>query len=195
MGLEDPGVVGEQAEDEPHEKAFQIVAAVARCVQRIVQPADDLGRLDVGRVLITEGAALNTDDEAEGLDMLGEIREREGDRFALVEIVELEGLKVADQNVPRLVALGERIEVLPRLIVGLGQIASLALLLDEQDPGPEQIDEAVAVVELRDVRFVARDATSAYAEDVEELVVEALCVSGFVGGIVPFARAPTSWFT
>ena len=74
------------------------------------------------------------------------------------------------------------------MIVGLGQIASRALLLNEQDARPEQIDETVAVVELRDVRFIARHATSTHTEDVEELVVEALCVSGFVGGIVPFAR-------
>ena len=102
-------------------------------MQRVVQPADDLGRHDVRRVLIAEGASLNTDDEAEGLDMLGELREREGDRFALVEIVEFEGLEVADQDVARFLALGERIEVLARLIVGPRQIASCALLLDESE--------------------------------------------------------------
>ena len=75
-GLEDPGVVGEQAEHEPHEEAFQVVAPVARCVQRVMELADDLGCHDVRRVLIAEGAALNADDEAEGLHLLGEFRER-----------------------------------------------------------------------------------------------------------------------
>ena len=161
---------------------------VARCVQRVVQPADDLGRHDVRRVLIAEGASLNTDDEAEGLHVLGEFRQCEGDRFALVEIVEFEGLEVADQDVARFLALGERIEVLPCLIVGLGQIAPSAFLLDEQDSGPEQIDEAVAVVELFDVCFIAGNAASTYVEDFEELVVEALRVRRLVSGIVPFAR-------
>ena len=118
----------------------------------------------------------------------GSSAQREGDRFALVEIVEFEGLEVADQDVARFLALGERIEVLARLIVGPGQIASCALLLDDQDTGPEQIDEAVVVVEFRDVRFIARNAASTYVEDFEELVVEALRVRRLVSGIVPFAR-------
>lgn len=44
-------------------------------MRRVVKLADDLGRLDVRRVLIAESAALNADDEAEGLHLLGEFRE------------------------------------------------------------------------------------------------------------------------
>ena len=61
------------------------MAAVVRCVQRVMELADDLGRHDVRRVLIAEGAPLNADDEAEGLHLLGEFGERKGDRFVLVE--------------------------------------------------------------------------------------------------------------
>ena len=57
--------------------------------------ADQLGRLDVGRVLITECPALHTEDEAECLDMSVQVCEAEGNGLALAEIMELEGLEVA----------------------------------------------------------------------------------------------------
>ena len=164
------------------------MAAVAGCVQRVVEPPDDFGGLDVRRVLIAEGAALNTDDEAEVLHLLGEFRERKGDRLVLVEVRELECLEVADEEVARFVTLWERIEVLERLVAGSREVPPGALLLDEQDSGPEQIDEAVAVVELLDVRFIAGNATSTYVEDFEEFVVEALRVRLLVGSVLPFAR-------
>ena len=56
------------------------------------------------------------------------------DRFVLVEVAELEGLEVADEEVARPVALWERIEVLERLVLGSREVPSCALLLDEQDP-------------------------------------------------------------
>ena len=40
--------------------------------------------------------------------------------MALVEIVQLEGLEVADQNVAGAVVLGQRVEITPGLLVGLG---------------------------------------------------------------------------
>ena len=75
-----------------------------------------------------------------GVIEVGEFRERKGDRFVLVEVGELEGLEVADEEVARFVALWERIEVLERLVAGSREVPPGALLLDEQDPGPEQID-------------------------------------------------------
>ena len=112
--LEHPGVVGEHAEHNTHEETFQIVPPVPGIGERVVQPPDQLGGLDVGRVLVAEGPALHAEDETERLDMRGQVRKREGGDLALVEIVKLEGLEVTDQYVTRALALGQRVEILPR---------------------------------------------------------------------------------
>ena len=104
--LEDARVVGEQAEYDSHKKSFQVVALVARVVERVVEPPDQLGGLDVRRVLIAELPALDAEDETERLDMRGQVREGEDDDLPLVQIVKLEGLEVAHQDVARAVALG-----------------------------------------------------------------------------------------
>ena len=88
--------------------------------------------------------------------MGGQIPERELDLLPLVEIVKLEGLEVADQDVAGAFALWERVEILPGLIVGSGEIAAGALLLDDQDTRPEQVDEPRTIIELGDVLLVAR---------------------------------------
>ena len=144
--LEDTGVVREHAEHDPHEEPFQIISPVARIGERIVQPPDQLGGLDIGRILIAECPALHAEDEAERVDTLGQTCKRERDDLSLVQIVKLKGLEVAHQDVARAVALGQRVEILPGLFVGSLEVASRALLLDEQHAWPEQVDEARAVV-------------------------------------------------
>ena len=59
------------------------------------------------------------EDEAERLDVAGQLREGEGDGLPLVQIVKLEGLEIADEDVARAVALGKRVEVVSGLPVGL----------------------------------------------------------------------------
>ena len=88
--LENAGIVGEHAEHDPYEEPFQIVPPVPRVRERVVQPPDQLGGFDVRRVLISEGPALHSEDEAERLDMGGQVRQREGDNLPLVQIVKLE---------------------------------------------------------------------------------------------------------
>ena len=63
--------------------------------------------------------------------MGGQVREREGGDPPLVQIVKLEGLEVADQDVARSVAVGQRVEILPCLFIRSIQIAPGALLFDE----------------------------------------------------------------
>ena len=52
-----------------------------------MQPPDQLGNLDVRRILVAERPALHPEDEAERLDMHGQVREREGDGLAFIQIV------------------------------------------------------------------------------------------------------------
>ncbi len=135
--LEHPGVVSEHAEHDAHEEAFEIVATVPGIGERIVQPPDQLGGFDVRWVLVAEGSALHAEDEAERLDVRGQVRERESDELPLVEVVKLEGLEVAHQNVARALALGQRVEILPGLFECCRQIAPGALLFDDEHAGPE----------------------------------------------------------
>ena len=153
-----------------------------------MQAPHELGSRDVRGVLIAEGAALDAEDEAEVLNVLGEVGEREAHGLSLVEVFEFEVLEVAQQEEPGSVALGKCVEVLEGLPARAGEVAPGALLLDEEHSGPEEVDVPVAVVELLDVGLVARDASSAHAEDLEEIVVEALRVALLVRGVAPLVR-------
>lgn len=99
--IEDPGVVGEQAEQQAHQQPFQRMAVIAGCLQRVVKLAHQLGGDDVDRVLILEDTLFDADDEAERLDMIGQIRQGEPSFLACVQVDQMEGLEVADQNVAR----------------------------------------------------------------------------------------------
>ena len=153
-----------------------------------MEPPDEFRRLDVDGVLVSKRPALDTEDEAERLDVAGQFREREGDGLPLVEIVKLEGLEVAHEDVARAVALGQRVEILPGLSVRPAEIAPGALLLDDQDARPEQVDEPRTVVELGDMLLVAGDGLAADIEDLEEVVVEALRLALLVGRVPPLLR-------
>jgi len=48
--LEDARVVGEQREDDANKELLQILAGVAGCMQVVMEPTDQLGRLDVDRI-------------------------------------------------------------------------------------------------------------------------------------------------
>ena len=92
--LEHAGGVGEHAEHDTHEEPRQIVAPVSGIGERVVQPPDRRRGFFVRRTPITRGPAMYAEDEAERLDIRGQVRESEGDRLALVQIVELEGLEI-----------------------------------------------------------------------------------------------------
>ena len=119
--------------------------------------------------------------------MGGQVRQGKIGVFAFVEIVKREGLKVADQDVAGPFPLGQAVEILPGLPVGSGQIASRALLLDNQDARPEQVDEPGPVIQLADMLLVARDGPAPPSEDMEEVVVEALRLTLLVGRVLLLA--------
>ena len=141
LGSKDPSVVGEQAEHNPYQEQLQIVAAVAGFLQGIVQTGHQFGSFDVDRILIPERPALHPDDEPELLHMLRQVRERESGLLPLVAVKQLEGLEVTEQLKPGLVPFRQGVEVGARLNAGLLQVPTCALLFDQQDTGPEQVDE------------------------------------------------------
>ena len=99
--------------------------------------------------------------------------------------MKLEGLEVAHQDVARALAFRQRVEILPGLFVSFAEIAPGALLFDEEHARPEQVDETRAVVQLGDMRFVARDVPTPHPEHVEEGVIETLRLALLVGRVLP----------
>ena len=152
-----------------------------------MQAGDQLGRLDVDRILIAERAALHADDEPELLDVPGQVGEGEAGLLAFVAVEQLERLEVAQQLVAGAFPFGQRVEVGAGLLASGGQVTAGALLLDQQHARPEQVDEAGRVVEPVDVLLVPGDGTALDAEDLEERVVEALGLALLVRGVGPLA--------
>ena len=99
--------------------------------------------------------------------------------------MEFEVLEVADENVARPLALGQRVKVAACLLVGSRQIAPDALLLYDQDSRPKEVDEPARVVELLHPLLIAGHRLPAHAEDAEEVVVEALGLAFLVSGVRP----------
>lgn len=106
-----------------------------------MQPPDQLGGLDVHRVLVFEAALLQAHDEAELLDVLGQIGQLERGGFAGVAVEKLEGLEVTQQLESRAIRFFQGIEILASLFPCPYQVAPRRFLFNEQDTGPEQVDE------------------------------------------------------
>ena len=160
---------------------------VARLRQGVVQVAREFGGFDVGGVLIPKSAAAKPKDEAEFLDVGGQVGERKNGALALIQIVKLKSLEITHQDVAGFFSFGQGVEVFPRLSVGFRQIAARAFLLDDQNAWPEQVDVPVGIIQPPYVLLIARDGAALDAEDMEELVVETLRLAFFIRRASPCA--------
>src|SRR3546814_7489314 len=104
--------------------------------------------------------------------MVREVGERAGEMFVLVEVVKLEGLKVAQKDVARQIGVLQAREVVERLRLRLPKIEAGALLLDEQYALPEKVDVAPLVAKFLDRFLEGRDAANRHSEHLEESLVE-----------------------
>ena len=73
-------------------------------VERIVQPSDQLGRLDARRVLMAKHPALEAENQAERLYTGGQVREPEGKDVLPVQIVKPERQEIAHHDATRIAA-------------------------------------------------------------------------------------------
>ena len=110
--------------------------------------------------------------------------------LTFIQIQKLETLEIACQDVPRPVALRNGIEIGHGLVSRGDQVSSGAFLLYEQYSRPEQIDETMLVVQHVYMLLVAGNGPSPNAEDVEEIVVEALRFALFVSSVLPVLGKP-----
>lgn len=153
-----------------------------------MQLAQLLGGPDIDRCLFAETARLVTGHEAEELHVLVQVGEVEIMLGAGVEVVQAEPGKVGDHDVAGQVALLQTGEV----VEGLGgcpvEVFAAALVFDEQDALPQQVDVAALAVALLDRFLEAGDAAPGDTEDIEEGIPECLGLGIFAGFVGPFLR-------
>ena len=145
-----------------------------------MQFADQFGGLDVDGILILEDADLAAKDEVELVDVLWQIGQQEGGLGAGVEIVELKGAEIADETLARAFAFGQGEDVAGGLNGGADEVSAEGFLLDQDDAGPEQINETLRAGEFLDGLFVDRHIAAADAEHGEEGVPEGVGIAAFI---------------
>ena len=204
VALEDAGVLGEEAEEDADEEALQIVTAVAAGFDGVVQVAHDGDGFEVDRVLVLELVLFVAGDERESVDVPVELSQGEldGGDAELVEEREVAlvvGLQIVDGDAGEvgeddvagdflLATLADEIaDVAEGLGLRLAEVATEALVFDQQDAGPEEVDEAAVAGDLLDRLLKAGHELATQAEDLEELVPEGLLVGGLPRGARPFA--------
>jgi len=122
--------------------------------------------------------------------MVRQLTQRKTRTSVFLQVVQFKDLKIADQQVSgELVFLQSR-EIVQSLSLPSTEIVSCALLFDNKDPFPKQIDEASLVAQQLHGFFVARDTAPAHAENLEKLVVKGLSFALFVVGVAPFVGEP-----
>jgi hypothetical protein len=118
-----------------------------------VELAHHLRSLNIYGILILKGSLLYAENEPEALDVLGELLKREPKLSVVFEVIQLEVVKIADEDVAREFVRLQAREVVERLLLRLDQIVAGALLLDDQNALPKKIDEA-AVFSQEPDRFL-----------------------------------------
>ena len=176
--LEDSGVIGEQTEEQAHQQQFQRMSGIAARLEQIVQVAHLLGRLDVDRVLRAYLLRAIAGDEAEVPHVLVQLVQPKLDVEIALQVVQPEPREVGNQDVPRQVAIGQRVEIVRGLREGAIEVLPLALVLDQQDALPEAVDPPGLQVFTRtcDVNLPLEhsDPFAIHAEDREEAIPKAL---------------------
>src|SRR5579863_2417075 len=120
--------------------------------------------------------------------MLRKLVQRKTRTSVFLQVVQFKDLKIADQQVPgELVFLQPR-EIVQSLSLASPEILSRALLLDYEDPFPEQVDESPIVAQQLHGFLETCDAPSVNAEDFEKLVVKGVRLALFVVGVPPLVR-------
>lgn len=118
--------------------------------------------------------------------MLRQVSELELEGLAALQVVEVDALEVADDDVFRELVVLEAVEVADGLAVGLGEVLAAAFVLHHELAGPVEVDVALAVVQLLHQLLEDGNAFAGDAEDVEEAIPEAFGIGILVVRIAPF---------
>ena len=146
IAVEEARILGEQAEEDAHQEAFEVVTRVAAVLEHVMQFAKQFDGPDVDRVFDIELMLLVAGNEGEAIDAAIEFIERELGGLILFQIVQREAREIADDHVARDFVVAafvfQRLNVIECLGLGFFQRFAPALVLDQEDALPEAIDVA-----------------------------------------------------
>jgi hypothetical protein len=193
VGVEDAGIVGEEAEEEADEEDLAAVVGIAGVFEGVGQLGHEVGGGDVDGGFFGEGVRPVAGDEGEVLHVAVEFLEGEirHERAVGVQVVELEAGEIGGGDVVgnfRVAAFAEQVlDVVEGLALGLAEILAGGLVFGEEPAFPEQVDAVVGALEGADGFLEHGDRAAGKAEDVEKGVPERFGLGGFAGLLGPLA--------
>jgi len=116
----------------------------------------------------------------------GKLVKKKTNAFILIQIVKLECLKVADENIPRKFVLFESGKIVECLCFRSLKILSGTLLFNQENTFPKQVEKSASLTEQPNRLFETRYAPACHAKDFKELVVERLALAPLVMSVLPF---------
>jgi len=181
------------------------VAGVAARRHGVVKPPHNLGRPDIDRIFLAERADLVAGDETEQPHVAVEIahadldaldvqpaEKRQVARLLRLQVVKREAVEVGDDHIARDLVVAafarQRLQIRERLRLGAVQALAAALVLDQQTPLPEQVDEPVLTAQPADRLLEGGDTAARNAEHVEKRIPERFCFRLLAGFTGPFPR-------
>lgn len=153
-----------------------------------MQPTPQFGGDDIYRVLVPENTLFNPNYKAKSFNMRGQIGKCELCLFARIQVDQVKGLEIANQNIAGKLELLEIGEVVKRLLPRACKIAAPRLMLNQQFALPEQVNESLSVTELLNWLFKGRHFAALDPKDLKKFIIEGLCFTPFVVSIGPFTR-------
>lgn len=161
------------------------MTAITRGCQRLMELAHKLRGFGIGWRLTAVEARRDAQNEGERLDIVFEVLEEKAPFAAFFQVEQMPPLEVAGQNVARALGFRQPVVIIQRLVARLSEVEASRLLLDDQRPRPEQVDEALLVPrQVADPLLVGGDLTATNTEAVKKLIVKGLCFALFVSGIL-----------
>ena len=168
-----PVSLREQAEQDAHQKSFQVVAGVTAVFQGIVKLAHDLDGFDVDGVLLLEGVLLVAGNEGELVDVAVEIgegklvrdaapvvKQRQVVLFFRLKIVQGDPGKIRNDDVAwnfvESIFIGKLARIVERLRFRLAEILPERFMLDQQLARPEEVNITVLPRDFLDRLFKRR---------------------------------------
>jgi hypothetical protein len=100
--IKDSSVIGKKTEQKSNQQSFQFVTDKTRRLKCVMQLTHQLRRFNICGIVFSKLPLLNTKDESESLYILRKFgQSKAGWLSALVKIVQLEVLKIAQQQIAR----------------------------------------------------------------------------------------------
>ena len=169
---------------------------VAASFKRVVQIAKQTDGFDVDRVLVGEFVLLVARNEGETVDAFVELGQREFDRrdtatgkewqvflFVGLKVMKCDACEIGNDDVTRNFVepafVDKPLDVVESLRLRSSKVFTEALVFDEENAGPKEINRAVVAGDFLNTFLEMRNEAALKPERLEEFVPERLFFSGF----------------